>query len=74
MILKNTNVIRQVIYLVSFSFLFIYSGAGAQEKVLTIDSASFSEPLGRYVYLFEDKQSFYTDSEVMRMPQFRLEN
>lgn len=41
-----------------------------QQKLLTIDNQSSSQPIGKYTYLYEDKQMIYADSEISNITQF----
>lgn len=41
-----------------------------QQKLLTIDNQSSSQPIGKFTYLYEDKQMIYADSEISNITQF----
>jgi hypothetical protein len=52
------------------TFFCVSNGIDAQQKVLNINKDISSVPLGKYVYLFNDAESMYKDSEVVHSAQF----
>ncbi|HNP23533.1 MAG TPA: 7TM diverse intracellular signaling domain-containing protein [Panacibacter sp.] len=41
---------------------------------MTIDNKSSSQPIGKFTYLYEDKQMLYADSEIINIAQFTPES
>src|SRR6266487_2560245 len=50
-------------------FVKLYS----QKKIIGINNNFSTYPIGKYVYLFKDQQSFYKDVEVINLSQFKLQ-
>lgn len=70
---------RTTYYLLkSFStllLLFIATNViNAQQKVLDIKKDISSVPIGKYIYMYRDAQSIYTDSEIVHITQFQPQN
>jgi len=67
---------KRITYYLRKYFIFLVAffgglnGIHAQQKILNINRDISSVPLGKYVYLFNDAESMYKDSEVVHSAQF----
>lgn len=59
--------------IIVFACVLSFSSIG-QQNILTIDNKSSSQPIGKFTYLYEDKQMLYADSEIINIAQFTPES